>query len=218
MTILKAIALFGISVAIGCSSPPPSEPPSQFIAWTVVQTGSKQPRRNLTGVVKSALRADVGFEVAGKISALKYNVGDSFKRGQTLATLEPTTYSLRSQQQKAAVASAMAQLARAESEFKRVEKLLAENATTQAQYDNTNAEFESAKAQLALSEASHSIARKSVNDTRLVAPYDGRVTGRHAEPAEQVRPQQPVLSIQRADSVVEIAVSVPETLIRHITV
>ncbi|MEM6274677.1 MAG: efflux RND transporter periplasmic adaptor subunit [Myxococcota bacterium] len=212
LLITSALATFG------CAEQKPAEPPTRLIAWTTVEEGGAQGIRSLTGVVESALKSDLTFEVPGKVASIQVDTGDRFRRGQTLAVLERANYALRLQERKAALATARASFDRARSDFERHKTLLADGAVTASRFDNVKAEYESAKAQAELAEASVGLAQESLSDTRIVAPYDGSVTARYSEPAEQVGPERPVLSIQRRDAKVEIEVRVPETLITRLRV
>lgn len=204
--------------AAGCASEGVELPGPRFIAWTTVSDGELSRERHLTGVVQSALRADFGFEVPGRVASVPVEVGDTFDQGQLLASLDRSGFVLQVQQQRALVAAATAALSRAKADFDRTDTLISQKAVTQARYDAVRAEYESAKAQLSQAEASLALAQKALGDTRLVAPYRGVVTARLVDPAEQVQAQVPVLSIEREDTAVELRVLVPETLIESVEV
>ena len=60
------------------------------------------------------------------------------------------------------------------------------------------------------------IARKDLQDSRLVAPYSGIITQRNVEPSQQVSAGQAVFEIEGKDGL-EVQVTVPETIIQELS-
>lgn len=66
-----------------------SAAPIDTYRTTGVTTGSVEQRLNLTGSVQPVNQTTQGFAVAGTISSVSVSVGDTVRRGQVLATLDP---------------------------------------------------------------------------------------------------------------------------------
>ncbi|MEO0459735.1 MAG: efflux RND transporter periplasmic adaptor subunit [Myxococcota bacterium] len=169
--------------------------------------------RALPGLVTASQAATLSFEVAGRIASLPFDVGDRFRRGDVLASLDRSSYVLQVQQRQADLQQTKAQRLEAEQNFERHQKLITESAVTQAAFDRAKAQVDSARSLEELADASLRLARDTLRDATLVAPYSGVVTQRPAEPQQQTSPGQPVLSIQSSDESIEVEIFVPETLV-----
>ncbi len=136
----------------------------------------------------------------------------------------------------AAVDAAEATLKYVELEYERMEELVQENAISQSQFDSIVSErqaaqsalraakeelkkgeegarpedIEAMQAEIGALEAKLSLAKSSLQDIELRAPFDGLVTRRYVENHEFVPPSKPVLSMHDI-SQLEIDVHLPES-------
>lgn len=183
------------------------------VAWAEVEVHGPYIRRRLPGEVRATLRAQLSFEVAGRVDTVAVDIGDSFAAGDVLATIDPTSYELEVQRAEAALAEARAVVAEAESDFQRRQELAEADYASEASLDQARAALETARSRVGTAEASRALAAERLGDTVLYAPYAGEVSARLVEPSRQVSPGQPVLRVQGADRALEVLVMVPETLI-----
>lgn len=158
-------------------------------------------------------RAQLSFEVAGRVDTIAVDIGDNFAAGDILATIEAQSYELEVQRAEAARVEAEAVAAEADSDFRRRQELAGENYASEASLDQARAALETARSRVGTAEASRALAAEKLNDTMLRAPFAGEVTARLVEPARQVSPGQPVLRVKGKDNALEVRVLVPETLI-----
>ena len=210
---LAALALAAMTLA-GCveQGPEPQIQPRP-IAWTTVEEANAPPTRTLSGVVRAIQRAPLSFEVPGRIDSLAVEIGDSFGAGDVLGRLDPRTFELALTERLSELAEAQANLTEAESEFERQRQLFEDGWVSRAGYDRALAALETARSRVHRVEAAVEIAREDLADTLLLAPYDGVVRRRFAEPAQQMAAGQPVFDIQGNSAGLEVVVSVPETLV-----
>lgn len=215
---LGMAAVLAIPLA-GCgeeAAAPPSAP--RPIAWTEVVPAEDGTIRTLSGVVRAIQRAPLSFEVAGRIDTLGVDIGDHFDAGIVLASLDPRTFELELAERTSELAEAEATEAEAASEYERQRRLFQSGWVSEAAYDRALAALETARSRVRRLEAGVAIARENLADTELVAPYEGLVGRRLAEPSQQVASGEPVLEIQGNGGGLEVVVSAPETLVDRLTI
>jgi RND family efflux transporter MFP subunit len=167
--------------------------------------------------VAPADEAELSFEVPGKVETVNVELGETFQKADVLATLDDRVYALTVQQREGELSEARAQFEEARNDFRRKRNLIEAGAVSRSEFDLSKAAFEAARNQVAVAEARLDLAKEDLADTRLVAPYDGSVSSRYIEPSQRVSPGQPALEIQ-GDQKLEVAVSVPETLVGQLQV
>ena len=175
-------------------TPPPVRP----VKSMVVGAPKALAPLHFPGVVDANAGVDLSFEVSGRIVEFPVSRGQKVEAGQVLARLDDRDYSNQ-------VANAEAQLAYAESSFKRMEAAIAKNAVSQDEYSSARANADKARASL-------EIARKALADTRLRAPFAGVVSDTFADNFDTVSSGKAVLKLQDM-SAFDLAVSVPEAYV-----
>jgi RND family efflux transporter MFP subunit len=136
-----------------------------------------------TGSVVARDEARLSFKVGGVIRDVRVREGDAVKGGQVLATLETTEID-------AGVAQARAADDKARRDLERGRQLFEDDVITQEQLDDLGTAAAVASAQLEAAQFNRRYAE-------IVAPSDGRVMRRLAEPRELVGAGQPVLMVSR---------------------
>ena len=193
------IALLAVTLLIaGCSEPAPDTAPIvrpvKILEIGALAAGNV---REYPGALRAADSADVSFEVAGRIIKLEAREGQEVQAGDVLAELDDTIYA-------AELDVAVANLNKARADLSRSENIFAEDpgAITQERIDSDRRAVEVSVARVAQ-------ARKSVDDTVLLAPFDGAVSRRLVEVFENVQAKQPVVIVENL-SRVEVEINVPE--------
>jgi RND family efflux transporter MFP subunit len=165
----------------------------------------------LSGTVGSpAAPSNVSFLASGKVIQVLPREGDYVRKGQLLASIDPTDYQLALT---AATKQAdMAQIAseRAEDEHRRMKMLYDSKSLAPNDYEKYKSVYESARKQYEQATASEKISRKHLTDAELHSPVNGFISKRSIEPGEMASPGRPVFEIVNLDTV-EISVGVPET-------
>lgn len=187
--------------------------PPRPVAWTEVQALETAATRTLSGVLQSAQRAPLSFEVPGRISAIAVEIGDSFKAGDVLARLDPRNYRLALEERRSQLEEAQANLEEAERQFERQEELFERGWVSRSVYDTALARLETAASRVETAQTRLAIAKEDLADTDLRAPYAGSVAARLAEPSQQVTAGQTVFEIRGAAGGLEVSLSAPETLV-----
>jgi len=194
------------------------------------------------GVVKAEHETKLSFKVSGTLNAVSVELGDKVKRGQLIASIDPTDYTIQTDQARsqkegseanvqsaeANVKSAESQLINSRSTFDRVEKLYENNsvaiseyqqakaglASAKSQHDAAKAQLASAKTQVTTSGKQVQAAGNQASYTRLTAPMNGIITSVMVESNEGVGAGSPI-AVLSSEGNPEIEVGVPEVLINN---
>lgn len=185
------------------------------ITWVEAQPANFTQLRRLSGTIQPVEATNLSFEVGGKIEKMSANLGDIMKKGQIIAQLDQRTYRLTLQSKEANLQQARSGLSEAQNEFNRYEELIDKGLVSASGFDNVKAAFESAVSTVNIAKAELDIARKDLEDTELLAPYDGKISKRLGEPSMQVNAGQAIFEIEGSDGL-EVNVMVPETLIAQL--
>lgn len=178
--------LFSI-VLLSCSPNKEAEETSIRPVKTIVAVseGSRDVRE-FPGQTKAAEEVTLSFQVSGQLKTFLALNGQIVEKGEVIAELDDRDFA---SQEKAA----RAELDRAESEFKRIESLRDSELISQSEYDQRKAARDIAEARLEQ-------AVKALSDTKLRAPFSGRVEQRFVENYEDVTAKQPIITLQSIGS------------------
>jgi len=202
---------------IGCNKPAKEvNKPIRPIMWTTVEVSAFEQIRTLSGIVAPVEATKLSFEVQGKIEKIDVNLGNEVVKGQELARLNQRSFLLGLQSAKAQYQQAKATLLDARNSHNRYEKLLKQGVVSQSGFDNAKATFDASKSATDVAQAQLDIASKNLQDSILLAPYDGIITKRLFEPSQQISAGQSLFEIEGKHGL-EVHVMVPETLIRELT-
>ncbi len=191
-TALLTFALIGGSLAHAAPpSPAGARPP---VPVHVVVAGPAAAPRWIAANLAAARRATVSTRLSAAVSAVTVEEGMRVPAGKVLVRLADEDV----RAQRAASGTA---LANAVSQEKRIERLVAERAATQA-------ELEQAQAQRAQAQAAASAAAAGIAQTEIRAPFSGTVQARRVNVGDFVAPGQPLLEIEGDD--LELVATVSE--------
>ena len=185
------------------------------IAWTAVEPFGLEQVRRLSGTLQAVKTASLSFEVGGKVASVSANLGETVQKGQVLAEIDDGPYRLNVSAARGALQEARAALREAENTYKRQKQLFDKGWIAQAALDNAVATLDSASSNVDIATAQFDLMERDLADTKLLAPYDGRITSRSVEPSQQVAQGQAVFEIEGQGGL-EVSVMVPETIIQRI--
>ena len=182
-----------------------------------------------SGSAQSSKESKVSFKVSGTLSHLNVKVGDMVRKGQQIAKVDQTDYSVQYQQSvannessKTQIQSTKSQLTNSRATYERIEKLYENNSVSIS-------EFEQAKSALELAEASYNAAiaqanasekqvesaQNQVRYSNLLAPFSGIITAVMVEENEMVGSGTPIATISALGDP-EISVGIPEVFISKV--
>ena len=171
----------------------------------------------LTGSLMPLTEATVKAKDSGELVAVTVREGESVKQGQVLARIDLTEVQARVAARQADVAATKAQLVWAEKNRGQQKALLDKSFISQSAFDNIQSNYDVAIAKQHAAEAELVVARKSLGDAVLVAPFSGIVSLRHAQPGERVSLDAKVVSIVDL-SRLQLEASVPPAAIGQVQV
>ena len=149
----------------------------------------------LSGSLKAASSALVKAKLAGDLRGLTVREGDAVKAGQLLAKIDATEYLARLSQVQRQADAAKAQVDIAQRSFDNNKSLMEQNFISKTALDTSLASLEGAKANYAAALAGADVAKKSIDDTRVLAPINGVVAQRFSQTGERVGPDTRIVEI-----------------------
>ncbi len=166
----------------------------------------------LPGTVEADRTAAVSSRVMATVTAVHVRAGDPVRRGQLLVEIDPQTASGQVAQARGGLAQAQAGLALAERNYQRFQALAATEAASQLKLDLARSQYEQAKGAVEQARGAVSSASSVAAESRVVAPFDGRVAARLVEAGDLAAPGRPLVQIE-SSSAHRLAVAVPESLL-----
>ena len=214
LTFVAGLTLLGL----GCSSEEPQVAPEvRPVRVHRVELSGATISRSLAGVSRAGVESRLSFRVSGTVDAVHVVLGDSVRRGQALARLDPTDYELKVGEAKAGLAQGQANLRKAEADYERARALYENENVSKSELDAARAGSESAQAAMESGSKRLEQANQQLGYTVLRAPSDGAIASVSVEVNENVRAGQEMFLLT-AGKQPEIEVAVPEVMIRLVEV
>ena len=125
--------------------------------------------------------SELSFRVGGPIDRFDVYAGNYYPQGSIIAEIDPRDFRIRKERTEAVYAQM-------KTEFERIQKLYEKNNISASQYEKTRADYTTAK-------TAFDMASNELEDSRLIAPFNGYVGEVYIEKFQDVRAAQPVLSL-----------------------
>lgn len=136
--------------------------------------------REFSFISKPFKETILSFRVSGPIDRFEVYAGNYYHRGDIIAEIDSRDFRIRKERAEAIYKQAKA-------EFERIKVLYEKNNLAASTYEKARADFTSAK-------AAFEIATNELNDTRLIAPFDGYVGEVYIEKFQDVKATQSIIS------------------------
>lgn len=173
-------------------------------------TGQTQ---KLPGTVRATDRVDLAFQVAGPLIALPVKEGQSVKKGDLVARIDPQDYETNLRNAKGTVAKAKAAVDYAAAEYQRYLNVKATDAGAVSD-SMVNLKYTAqtvAQANLQSATAGLAAAQDQLSYTWLRAPFTGVIARKYVDNYQEVTVKEPILRLQNMTDV-EVLVDVPEAM------
>jgi RND family efflux transporter MFP subunit len=154
--------------------------------------------RRFPAELKASEEADIAFRVGGQLMELNVVAGQRVNKGDLLAVLDPTDFKLQ-------VELAQANQSLAEAQFKRIQAIYKQNATTKSEYDSSKATLDQMNNAL-------ETAKNQLKYTKVYAPFKGVIASVPTENFQYVSATQTLMHIQNIDEL-DVEFQVPESLV-----
>lgn len=158
---------------------------------------------SVSGNIEGTTTVKIGFMVGGKINFVSNKEGEPISKGQLIASLDPTNYSIAKE-------LADVQVSTATDEYNRLKILHDRGSLPSSDFSKIGFSLQQAKLQQQLQQ-------KNVSDTRLYAPINGVLLKRQAEVGELVGVGMPLFVIADIRKV-KVLAYVPEGELHQIRI
>ena len=166
-----------------------------------IQAEAVNGEQGFSGTIEEQSGASLSFATAGTIKRIYVNSGQTVGAGQLIAELDPTTM-------QNAYTIAKTALEQAQDTYNRMKELHDDGSLPEMQWIAIENQLKSAT-------ASEAMAKKSLADTKLYAPFGGYIATKDAEVGQNAGPGVPVVKLVSIGSV-KVKISVPEDDIQRI--
>lgn len=166
-----------------------------------IQTEAVNGEQGFSGTIEEASGSSLSFAVSGTIKRILVSAGQTVGAGQLIAELDPTTL------QHAYTISKTA-LEQAQDTYNRMKELHDAGSLPEMQWIQIENQLKTAK-------ASEAMAKKSLADTRLVAPFSGYIASKDAEMGQVAGPGISIAKLVSIGSV-KVKIAVPEDDVQRI--
>ena len=136
--------------------------------------------REFPFISKPFKETELSFRVGGPIDRFEVYAGNFYHRGDIIAEIDSRDFRIRKERAEAVYNQAKA-------EFERIKVLYEKDNLSASAYEKARADYTSAK-------TAFETATNELDDTRLIAPFDGYVGEVYVEKFQDVKASQPVLT------------------------
>src|SRR4051794_2008075 len=159
------------AAAGGTGGPPPAPVTISHPLDREVQEWDEYPGR-----LESTEIVEIRPRVSGYITSVNFKEGSIVQKGELLYVIDPRPYQAELERTQGELSRAKAQLALAETEFKRTSGLVPTNAASEFELDEKRANRDQATAAMAVAQANLEAAQLNVEFTHIRAPITGRIS------------------------------------------
>jgi RND family efflux transporter MFP subunit len=175
----------------------------------------------LSGTIAPIVQATVKAKVSGEVEAVTVREGQDVAAGDVIARIDTRNLQAEYERELANVEKARADLQLATLNRDKNRKLLDERYISQNTYESTESAYAGAVATLKLAEAQARLAKISLEDAVVRAPFTGTIARRLVEPGEKVSPDSSIVTLvdlrQMLLSAAVPAAEIPSVEVGHTT-
>ena len=217
-TLKRMVWLLCISVVLtACKEKVEIVEEIRVIKTITIQEQAAEQIRKLSGIVAAVDSSDLSFEVSGQVEVVNVDIGDSVKKDQVLAVLDPEPYQFRVAEVTAELKKARDNVTKSKAEYERQKRIYDQGAGAKKHVEVAEFNYKAAKSSVNVQIAKLDNAKRDLSKTKLLAPYNGAIAWRAVEPNEEVHVGKKILVID-ASGKMEIELAVPETTIDRISI
>ena len=209
------LAMAAMLATLGCEDVQEEPEIIRPVRYVVVEGSDAATQRTFSGVAKSGQESRLSFQVSGQVLSVPVNVGDTVKKGDTIARMDPADYALQLQNAQASAAQARAQERNTKATYERTRALYENQNASRQDLDADRTAYESARAGLGSATQTVRLRQRQLGYTHLRAPESGTLATVDIEVNEYVQAGTLVATLLAGEQI-EVSVSVPASVIRSI--
>lgn len=164
----------------------------------------------VSGYIVNRERIEISPRFLGQVKWIGVRKGDYVTNGQVLVRLDDSEYAARVKEAEGRLANARTAVEKAEIDFNRASKLIADKIETQQTLDDARIRLDSSRATVREAEAGLELAKTYLDWTVIRSPIDGVVLEKLADASELVTPQS--FGGTRGPSTALVAIADPKDL------
>lgn len=207
LTILLPLAACG-----GHADRTAAEPESISAPLALAERVDAQRATELAGTVAAVKSTAVSSRVMALVTAVHVELGDSVRAGQLLVSIDPTAAQGQVAQAQGGLAQAEAALTLAERNYERFQALAAKQAASELELDLARMQYEQARGAVQQARGAVDAASSVAKESKVVAPFAGRISARMVEVGDLAAPGRPLAMIDSLEGR-RLVVAVPESLV-----
>ena len=209
------IAMAAVLAMLGCEDAQEEPELIRPVRYVVVEGSDAATQRTYSGVAQSGQESRLSFQVSGQVLDVPINVGDTVKKGDTIARMDPTDYALQLQNAQASAAQSRAQERNAKATYERTRALYENQNASRQDLDADRTAYESGRAGLEAANQQIRLRQRQLGYTHLKAPETGTLATVDIEVNEYVQAGELVATLLAGEQI-EVSVSVPASIIRSV--
>jgi RND family efflux transporter MFP subunit len=212
LPLVSGLAIVALAALAGCGKTPEAASIVRPALAYKITANSGVDSDVYPGEIRARREAEHAFRIGGKMVSRLVEQGNTVRRGQALAQLDPLDVKLAAEAAGAGVKAAETEASYADAEYKRFKDLFNKGFVSQSALDQKLNVANAAKARL---DSAHAQANVSLNQAAyatLSAELDGVVTQVMADAGQVVAPGQAVMRIANPAEK-ELLISAPESKI-----
>ncbi|HPC84467.1 MAG TPA: efflux RND transporter periplasmic adaptor subunit [Thermoanaerobaculaceae bacterium] len=205
-------ALGVVSVACGSKAGAPAGAGAAPVQARVAKAAAVTVPRTveLYGTVEAGRSVAVSSRVMAAVTAVLVKAGDRVKAGQVLVEIDPQTARGQEAQARGALAQAQAALAVAGRNHERFKALAEKGAASELELDLARMQHEQAQGAVQQAQGAVEAASSVARESRVVAPFAGRVVARMVEVGDLAAPGRPLVMLE-SEQGRRLVVAAPES-------
>lgn len=151
-----------------------------------IQRGSVKPTVSATGTLSAVKTIQVGTQVSGQVAAIYADYNQHVRKGQLLATIDPSLQNQAVEEAQAQVERALATMEQAEGDYARNKQLFEWKVITASEFSAVQSNFSVQKATVKSAQIALERARQNLAYTKIYAPIDGVIVERNVDVGQTV--------------------------------
>ncbi|MBX8590593.1 efflux RND transporter periplasmic adaptor subunit [Pseudomonas cichorii] len=208
---LACLLLSGFLLS-GCGKDETPPEPVRPVVFVEARPDSQLEFGRFAGNIQARYQSVLGFRVPGRIARRHVDVGSEVKKGDLLATLDPTDQQNNVRARQGDLARIEAQWINAQANARRQQELFDRGVGAQAQLDNALTELKTTRSSLDQARAAAQQASDQLSYSELRTDHDAVVTEWKAEAGQVVTAGQEVVTLARPD-IKEAVIDLPVSLV-----
>lgn len=173
----------------------PAGPPPALITVTQAKAMPLEVLERTLGTLEAINDPKIAAEVAGRITRIAVRAGESVRKGQLLAELDPADAANQHRTDQGEIARTEALLAQQERLLTRQNELVQKSFISKNALDDATAQRDALRGQLEAARGRAGISANNLKKTRIVAPFDGIVEEQIASSGDYVKLGDPLFRL-----------------------